>query len=97
MVINDRNRAKRYLSHLNYYRLAAYWLPYEEDHLTHRFKPGTNFDLVVDHYVFDCGLRLLVMDAIERIEVSIRTQWAYHLSHAYGPHAHIQPQLFKIK
>ncbi len=97
MVIDDRNHAKRYLSHLNYYRLAAYWLPYEEDHPTHLFKTGTNFDLIIEHYVFDRGLRLLVMDAIERIEVSIRTQWAYHLSHSYGPHAHLQRELFKSK
>ena len=32
MEITDRERAKRYLAHLNYYRLAAYWLPYEQDH-----------------------------------------------------------------
>ncbi len=97
MVIDDRHRAKRYLSHLNYYRLAAYWLPYEDNHPTHLFKTGTNFDLIIEHYVFDRGLRLLVMDAIERIEVSIRTQWAYHLSHSYGPHAHLQRELFKSK
>lgn len=97
MEIDDRERARRYLAHLNYYRLAAYWLPFEQDHPTHRFRPDTTFDLVLDHYVFDRELRLLVMDAIERIEVSLRTGWAYTLSHSYGPHAHLNKELFKAK
>ncbi len=37
---------------------------------------------------------MLLMDAIERIEVSLRTQIAYHLSHKYGPHPHLQPSIF---
>jgi len=95
MQIPDRDYARHYLTHLNYYRLGAYWLPFEANHAPHEFKPGTNFDDVVSLYVFDRELRLLVMDAIERIEVSIRTQWAYHLSHTYGPHAHLEPSIFK--
>ena len=97
MRIGDPKRTKRYLSHLNYYRLAAYWLPFEQDHPTHRFKPGTKFDLVLEHYIFDRKLRLLIMDAIERIEVSLRTRWAYHLAHSYGPHALLDRTLFKRK
>ncbi len=95
MAITDRDRAKRYLGHLNYYRLAAYWLPFEQDHPTHQFKPGTDFNLTLEHYIFDRELRLLVMDALERVEVSLRTRWAYHLAHTYGPHAHLQKNLFK--
>lgn len=33
--------------------------------------------------------------AIERIEVSLRTQWAYHLAHQYGSHAYLDAQHFK--
>jgi len=95
MRIGDLDRTRRYLSHLNYYRLAAYWLPFEQDHPTHRFKSGTDFDLVLQHYIFDRKLRLLVMDAIERIEVSLRTRWAYHLAHSYGPHSLLDQTLFK--
>lgn len=95
MAIPDPARAERFLAHLNYYRLVAYWLPFELDHATHTFKPGTNFDQVIEHYIFDRELRLLVMDAIERVEVSLRTQWAYHLAHTHGPHAHLDPAIFK--
>ena len=95
MIIDDHGRALRYLTHLNYYRLAAYWLHFEQDHISHVFKSGTTFDMVVEHYIFDRELRLLVMDAIERLEVSIRSQWAYHLAHSYGPHSHLDENIFK--
>jgi abortive infection bacteriophage resistance protein len=95
MIIQDHARARRFLSHLNYYRLATYWHSFEQDHLSHTFKAGTTFDLVVEHYIFDRELRLLVMDAIERLEVSLRSQWAYYLAHTYGAHAHLNASIFK--
>lgn len=95
MIIPDHGRAEHYLSHLNYYRLGAYWLPFELDHATHQLEPNTNFDQVLDLYIFDRELRLLVMDAIERFEVSLRTQWAYHLAHKYGAHAYLDQQIFR--
>ena len=61
----DRAEALHYLGHLNYYRLGAYWLPFETDHANHAFKPGTRFADVLNLYVFDRELRLLVLDAIE--------------------------------
>lgn len=91
MIIGDQAEAEFYLQHLNYYRLGAYWLPFEEDHATHHFKPGTNFKQVLNLYIFDRELRLLVLDALERLEVSVRTQWAYHLGHRHGSHAQLDP------
>ena len=97
MVVSDRDYAHHYLAHLNYYRLGAYWLPFEADHTSHTFKPNTNFNDVVSLYVFDRELRLLIMDAIERLEVSIRTQWAHQLAHSYGSHAYLNSAIFKSK
>jgi abortive infection bacteriophage resistance protein len=97
MIVKNRPQAIHYLAHLNYYRLGAYWLTFESDHQSHQFKPETHFEDVVNLYVFDRELRLLVLDAIERIEVSIRSQWAYTLAHQYGSHPHLDPNLFKPK
>lgn len=91
----DHTHALHYLGHLNYYRLGAYWLPFEADHASHAFRPGTRFENVLNLYVFDRELRLLVLDAIERVEVSVRTGWAYTLAHRYGAHAHLDASLFK--
>ncbi len=93
MVIEDPAQVEFYLQHLNYYRLGAYWLPFEADHGSHSFQPGTHFGDVLNLYIFDRELRLLVLDAIERIEVSVRGQWAYQMAHQHGPHAHLDGTL----
>ncbi|MGC4367697.1 Abi family protein [Hydrogenophaga sp. R2] len=93
MVVDDPAAAEFHLQHLNYYRLGAYWLPFEADHATHSFRPGTRFADVLNLYVFDRELRLLVLDAIERVEVSVRSQWACQMAHRHGPHAHLDAAL----
>lgn len=95
LTVRDHQQAQHYLAHLNYYRLAAYWLPFEADHITHKFKSGTDFDSILNLYVFDREFRLIVMDAIERIEVSLRSKWAYQMAHRHGSHCHLKRELFK--
>lgn len=94
MQIDDENQALHYLGHLNYYRLGAYWLPFEKDHASHEFHSGTTFGDALNSYIFDRELRLWLLDAIERVEVSIRTQFAHRLSLRHGTHPHLIPNLF---
>lgn len=93
MQIVDTQKAEFYLQHINYYRLGAYWLPFEKSHTTHQFCEGTSFEQVLSLYIFDRELRLHLLDAIERIEVSVRAQWAYQLAHLHGAHAHLELEL----
>lgn len=96
LVIQDTDKAEFYLSQLNYYRLAAYCIPFETDHDTHQIIEGTTFDDVLNLYTFDRELRLLLMDTIERIEISLRTQMAYQLSQRHNtPHPHLDQTIFK--
>lgn len=59
MSFADEARASRVLSHVNYYRLRAYWLPFEKvgnaqtNQENHMFVDGTDFDSVYSPYVFD--------------------------------------------
>lgn len=92
LIIEDKARARHYLSHINYYRLTGYWLPFEVDHASHEFQTGTTFDDVLNLYIFDREFRLLLLDAIERVEVSIRAQWAYHMAHRHGPHSYLHAE-----
>lgn len=39
MQIDDPDQARYYLGPINYYRLRAYWLPFESDRVAHRFLP----------------------------------------------------------
>ena len=95
MVVENLDEAEHFLANINYYRLAAYWLPFEKDHATHKFIEGTTFLKVLNLYIFDRELRLLLLDAIERIEVAIRARWAYELAHAFGPHAHLNRSIVR--
>lgn len=105
MTISDVSRAERYLSHLGYYRLSAYWYNCRErvhDRETgvvtrgDEFLPETRFSDVIDLYVFDKRLRLHLLDAVERVEVSIRTSMALQLG-SVDPHAYLRPESFSTR
>ncbi len=58
-----------------------------------QFKPGATFQNAVDLYVFDKQLRLLALDALERIEVALRVD----VSHVLGrldKFAYLKPEFF---
>lgn len=97
MVIFDKQRTERHLANISYYRLSAYMLPYkqkENGKILDSFQEGVTWDTVYNLYVFDRKLRLLVFDAIERLEVAIRAQIIYQLSHKYGSHWQDRPEIF---
>lgn len=49
-----------------------------KDLATDEFATGTTFENVLDLYLFDREFRLLIFDAIERLEIAFRTQLIYH-------------------
>lgn len=57
------------------------------------FKPGATFENAVHLYVFDKQLRLLVMDALERVEVALRVDVAHTLG-KLDPFAYLRADLF---
>lgn len=95
LTIADEERAVRYVRHLGYYRLSPYMIPFRVEQ-SDRFKNGTTFDNVLSLYVFDRQLRLLALDALERIEVAIRSSLTDHMSMEYeSPFWYEKEELFK--
>jgi abortive infection bacteriophage resistance protein len=97
LVVNDAADTTHYLTHIGYYRLSGYALPFQiggAGASRHNFRPGVTFDQILDRYVFDRKLRLLVMDAVERIEISIRTVMSNTIPARHGAHWYLKPQLF---
>ena len=105
LEITDDATALSYLGRIGYYRFSAYWYslrktkltqdPLDQRSVVHRedaFCPGSRFQHVLELYVFDKRLRLLMLDAIERIEVSLRVAVSYQLG-AKDPFAHTKPDL----
>jgi abortive infection bacteriophage resistance protein len=80
LIISDLKQAKHYLSNIGYYRLSGYFHVFKEieanPDFTYRvldnFKPEVDFKDVLNIYIFDKKLKLLLMDAIERIEIALR-------------------------
>ncbi len=98
MKIPDPQRAARYLSHISYFRLRGYWIPFEQEEKAegepHHFIDGTSFDDVLNLYIFDRKFRLLMLEAIQRVEVSFRAHFANELGVAYGSHFYLDPNHF---
>ena len=100
MAISDAAKAARCLDRIGYYRLSGYWHPMlastpgqtpQDPTIIHEhFRAGTDFSQVADLYVFDKKLRLLMLDAIERVEVSLKVQIARILGQR-DPLAHLNP------
>jgi abortive infection bacteriophage resistance protein len=85
MLVEDDSAAENYLDRIGYYRLSGYWYPFRRIDPTNpkkrldQFEGGTHFTDALDLYVFDKKLRLLALDALERIEVAIRVDIAHLL------------------
>lgn len=76
------------LRQVSYYRLSGYWYPCQLS--DNSFAEGTTFDMVWDAYTFDRRFRLVVLDAIERVEIYIRSNLANELSLAQSPFGYLE-------
>lgn len=103
MDLGDEDHAVRCISRIGYYRLSAYWYPFrdfcelpsEGGRLVRcdRFLEGTTFKQALDFYLFDKEIRLMISDALERIEIGMRAAIVEVLG-ARGPHAHRDPRSY---
>lgn len=96
MIIADHPVAEHALTHISYYRLRAYWYYFEIDpkNPAHILRQGTTFEAVLALYEFDRHLRLIINDAVERIEVAARGSWAHYLAMISGPHGYLDRNLY---
>lgn len=78
-LVADRNELMARLREVGYYRLSGYWYVFEGEG-TGRFRQGTTLGDVWGLYTFDRQFRLVVLDAIERIEVYFRARLAHLLA-----------------
>ena len=102
LQVTRRDKALDYLARVGYYRLSGYWYPMRQiDREAPKVKgvavrrdtfiPGSCFEDVVRLYVFDKKLRLLALDALERIEMAVRVDVAHRLGKRH-PCGHERPE-----
>lgn len=88
LIFQDKAVQQASLERLGYYRLAGYLYPFREwapDGSGTRldtYIAGTSYDHVLSLYDFDKRLRAVVLDAVECLEIAVRTRVAHHLGRA---------------
>lgn len=102
LIIDNDTAALDYLERIGYYRLSGYWYSFRAINEDSRegiprrlddFIYNSHFEDAVKLYVFDKKLRLLALDALERIELALRVDIA-HLLGELDIYAHENPILF---
>lgn len=91
VTVEDIAFAELVLSSVSYYRFSAYLYPYRKRDGETGYELGTSFQKCWQLYHFDRRLRLCVLDAVERVEVAIKTRIVNTLSTKYGPFAYRDP------
>ena len=94
MLFKEEANAQDLLKNISYYRLKGYWWDMQDDYSLHTFKPDTYFEDVIARYNFDSQLRTILFDALETIEIALRTKMIYHLSLKYGGLWYLNESIF---
>jgi len=94
LIIADVEQAKFWLSNVSYFRLKNYSYTFKDYDANGVFRNGTTFDQIIDLYLFDRDLKLIIFDAIETIEVAFKTQISNTMSDSNGSHWYLNSALF---
>ena len=84
LVIENEQNAENYLSNISYYRLRAYTFPFQDNDIEtnnhHFLRSDISFEDIITLYCFDRRLRILIFNALEKIEIALRTKLTYEYS-----------------
>ena len=88
IVFDNKSKAEEILLDVGYYRLGFYAFPFERTfpnihNRSHKYVAGTTFKSIYDLYLFDTQLRRLLLNALDRIEVNLRSRITYIVSNHY--------------
>lgn len=91
LAVTDYDTAYNFLLHNNYYRVSGYSLTLRNHDI---FSENTTFQNIIDIYEFDCELRHMLLKYLERIEVSVKSVYAYEFARIYGSTGYLNPSNF---
>lgn len=75
----SKEKALNKLEFIGYYRLSGYAYTFKKSPTNDYFETNTHFEDIINLYKFDRKLKIIVMDAIERIEIALRSTLSYKL------------------
>jgi abortive infection bacteriophage resistance protein len=96
LTFGNEAEAELCLSNISYYRLCAYTYPFQDNTAPkHPFIIPVTFEQIIELYKFDRLLSHLVFDALEKIEIALRTQIIHQWAISYGCHWQINDSLYR--
>lgn len=93
LMIDDRSNNARALRSIGYFRLHIYMRRFQNA-ATKQFWPRTRFTDIVELYDFDRRLRSVTMNAIERVEVALRSALSNPIALTHGSHWYADRSLY---
>lgn len=94
LIVEDLEKLQTSLDQIGYYRLTGYMYPFQSKEGNHLFKDNVTFQIIEEHYCFDKQFRLLLIDAIEQIEIAVRSKICNIMCLRYGAHWYLDKSLF---
>lgn len=75
MSFENEERARKYIRYIGYQRLSWYWSLFyaSKEKGKEHFREGLTFEEILSAYIFDRKLRMLFLEASERIELCLKT------------------------
>lgn len=94
VFITDKNKALEKLKHISYYRLKDFAKPYSSIIMYGNVPvlkySNITFEDIVKRYYQDKNLRIHLLHAIEKIEVSIKRNISFILGNRYGSYGYLE-------
>ncbi|MFC5370756.1 Abi family protein [Arcanobacterium bovis] len=89
LLVTTPESAKSFLKTNNYYRFSGYAREFQEDPRNgdNKFVDGVSFEKIQELMECDRQLRRLLLQALEYIEISVRSAFAYQAGKVYGNQA----------
>ena len=101
MILTDKKKHLEKMKHISYYRLKEFAQPYSKVTMYGEIPviryADISFDDVVKRYYQDKNLRIHLMHAIEKIEVSLKRNLSYILGKKYGAYGYLDFSLWANK
>lgn len=96
LIITDENTLRLALLNDNYYRLSGYFRVYQLDpeHGDNRFRKGTHASDFLVPYELDKGLRGIILDGMARLEVPLRSRFAYYAAQNGGAYTYLNSKSY---
>lgn len=93
LLFKNKENAKYFLERVSYFRLKGYFHHFQKNKI---FQKNIYFENIENLYIFDQKLRLLLFEAIERIETTFSTSINNYMSVKYNSaHWFLNPAAFK--